>query len=356
MTAPATRHGGAPSSALAVVERIARGYSQVFARSSLAPLLSRPRPVRRTGFTLDLEVRDRRVEADGVVSLTLAASDGRELPEWIPGAHLDVTLPSGVKRQYSLCGDPADRRRYRIAVREIPGGSGSVELHRELPVGKTIEVHGPRNGFRFAGESRCLFIAGGIGITPILPMARAAAHAGIEWTLVYAGRSRQTMPFLDEIDRIPGGTVRLVADDEGAPLSIPELFAGLGPETTVYLCGPAGMIDAAHAAASLDAGPALHTERFTPPPVIDGSPFEIRLARTGQTVEVAADESALDAILRAVPTAQYSCRQGFCGSCEVAVLCGEVDHHGSALLPEEQATAMLPCVSRSLGGPLDIDL
>jgi ferredoxin-NADP reductase len=346
----------APSPMLGAAMGLARGYSKLFSQSRLAPLLSTPRPVRRVGYDMALCVERRSVEAGGVVSLSLRAPDGRALPAWAPGAHLDVFLPSGAQRQYSLCGDPAEAHRYRIAVRRIPDGTGSAEMHT-LAESDALSVRGPRNAFRFADADSYLFVAAGIGITPILPMVGRAAAEGRPWRLVYLGRSRATMPFLDELAALPGGHCDVRPDDETRRTPIDEIIGRARPEAAIYLCGPAPLIDAAHAMTpTLRPTCSLHTDRFSPPPVVGGEPFEIRLAATGTTIPVASDETALTAIRRAVPAAAYSCRQGFCGTCKVRVLCGDVDHRDTRLPPDERATAMLPCVSRSVGGPLEIDL
>lgn len=341
---------------LAATMGLARGYSKLFSQSRLAPLLSKPRPVRHIGYDMPICVERRTVAADGVVALSLHAADGRALPAWRPGAHLDVFLPSGQQRQYSLCGDPADAHRYRIAVRRIPDGTGSAEMHT-LAEGDTLSVRGPRNAFRLADAGSYLFVAAGIGITPILPMVRQAAAEGKPWKFVYLGRSRATMPFVDELAALPGGHCDVRPDDECGQTPAAEIIARACPDAAIYLCGPPPLIDAAHATTpTLRPTCSLHTERFSPPPVIDGEPFEVRLARSGTTIPVAADETALTAIRRTVPGAAYSCQQGFCGTCKVGVLGGEVDHRDNRLLPDERATAMLVCVSRSAGGPLEIDL
>ncbi|NLU83679.1 oxidoreductase [Rhodococcus sp. HNM0569] len=330
----------------------ARGYSRVFSESPVAPLLSRPSPVRRTGFERDVRVERRVDEAEGVVSLTFADTSGGVLPRWEPGAHLDVRLPSGAWRQYSLCGDPADAFRYRIAVRRIADGSGSGEIHDAVGEGAVLRIRGPRNAFPFATARSYVFVAAGIGITPILPMVRAATAAGSRWRLVYTGRSRASMPFLDELGEL-GGDVRIRPDDEYGTPTASDLLGDVPRDAQIYVCGPPPLLDAARAHAGSGA---LHTERFSPPPVVGGSPFEVHLARTRTTVRVAPDESALDAIRRAVPGTVYSCRQGFCGTCKVRVLDGAVDHRDTMLPPDERADSMLVCVSRARDSTLTIDL
>ncbi|WP_433714453.1 PDR/VanB family oxidoreductase [Nocardia sp. CA-084685] len=314
---------------------------------------------------LTLVVTGRRIEAQDqdVVSLRLESPDARALPAWRPGAHLDLELPSGRLRQYSLCGDPADTRAYRIAVRRIPaGGGGSVEVHDELPVGSRIVVRGPRNAFPFAvpghgsPAARVHFIAGGIGVTPILPMARLAMRLGIDWSMVYTGRNRDTIPFLDEIAGF-GARVTVRADDEHGVPNAATLLAGVTSNTAVYCCGPVPMTTAVAAAVREMPGVELHSERFSPPPIVDGVPFEIEFASTGEVVEVPAAESALQAILRSRPDRPYSCRQGFCRTCKVRVLSGEPEHRESVLTAaDHEAGEMLVCVSRSRGGRLVLDL
>ncbi|MFI5781919.1 PDR/VanB family oxidoreductase [Nocardia sp. NPDC051570] len=314
---------------------------------------------------LGLTVIERRVEAQDtdVVGLLLAAPDGRELPAWRPGAHLDLELPSGRLRQYSLCGDPADRHAYRIAVRRIPdGGGGSLEVHEALGIGARVMVRGPRNAFPFvlpgygSDSARLHFVAGGIGITPILPMMRMADRLGVDWSMVYTGRSRDTIPFLDEVESF-GGRVAVRTDDAYGLPTAADLLGEIGPDTSVYCCGPVPMTAAIAAAVREMPGVELHSERFSAPPVLDGKPFTIELARTGEVVEVPADRSALEQVLTLRPDAAYSCRQGFCRTCRVRVLAGEVEHRDTVLTPDERADGdMLICVSRCGGERLVLDL
>ncbi|HEU5032889.1 MAG TPA: PDR/VanB family oxidoreductase [Spirillospora sp.] len=314
-------------------------------RSLRAPAPPAVRPVDRT---LRLTVQEVRREADDVVSLRLGAAGGRVLPAWQPGGHLDVLLPSGRRRQYSLCGDPADRRAYRIAVRRLPdGGGGSVEMH-ELREGDEVAVQGPRNAFPFLAHDRYVFLAGGIGITPILPMVTAADRFGADWRLVYTGRTRASLPFLDEL---PAGRVTVRTDDEHGVPSAADLLGDVPDGTAVYCCGPAPMIDAVRTSVGLNA--TLHYERFAPPPIVGGKPFEVELRRTGRTLTVPADRSALDVVRDVLPDVAYSCRQGFCGTCRTAVLAGDVDDRA----PSDQGDdSMLVCVSRATGGRITLDL
>jgi ferredoxin-NADP reductase len=348
----------APTRGMRLLAAASGAYRKVFAASRAAPLLSRPNPVRRTGFDLELVVGDVRPEADGVVSLRLVAADGAPLPGWVPGAHVDLFLPSGRQRQYSLCGDPADRSGYRVAVRRIDAGfGGSREVHEELRPGTALTVRGPRTAFPLVAAGSYLFVAGGIGITPILPMVRACHERGLPWRLVYLGRSRGSMPFLAELARYGSGVVDVRPDDENGLPEITAILPLAAPGAAVYLCGPTPLTTAARGLMrEINPTGSLHTERFSALPVVNGRAFDVRLERRGITVPVAADESALAAIRRAVPGVAYSCQQGFCGTCKVRVLDGAVDHRDRLLADSRREDSMLICVSRSAGGPLVLDL
>ncbi len=346
-----------PPVALRAIGAVADGYRQLFVAGRAASLISRPNPVRHDDFEIAVTVAGVESVAVDVRSLTLTSPTGAPLPPWRPGSHLDIVLPSGAQRQYSLCGDPDDRRHYRIAVRRIADGEGgSIEVHDRLAVGDTLRIRGPRNAFDFIAAPSYLFVAAGIGITPILPMVRAAARARARWQLVYLGRSRATMPFLDEL-AVLGGRVDIRPDDEFGTPDVGALIGRATPGAAIYVCGPPPVLDAAHRHAfTVNPTGSLHTERFSAPPVIDGREFEVTLARSGSTVRVGADETALAAITRVRPDALYSCRQGFCGTCKVAVLAGEVDHRDRKLLDAERGDHMLTCVSRAAGESLVLDL
>jgi ferredoxin-NADP reductase len=303
-----------------------------------------------------LRVVDRQVIAhdENVVALTFAADDGHPLPRWHPGAHIDMRLPSGLLRQYSLCGDPERTDTYRIAVRRIPaGGGGSVEVHDALRVGATVTTHGPRNAFPLtvpgygSPAQRFRFIAGGIGITPILPMLQLAQRLGIDWSMVYAGRSRDSLPFVDEVGTF-GRRVRIRTDDvDGLPTAT-ELLGDCPPGTAVYACGPAPMLTSIRSELAGRDDVELHFERFAAPPVVDGNEFEVTVASTGEVIAVAADETLLAALNRAGVHARYSCQQGFCGTCRTKVLDGAVDHRDTLLTDSERENQMmLVCISRA---------
>lgn len=297
-----------------------------------------------------------------VVALTLTAVDDEPLPRWTPGAHLDLLLPSGKMREYSLCGDPADAASYRIAVRRIPdGGGGSVEVHQTLHPGATVRIKGPRNGMPMAvpghGSSaqHIRFVAGGIGITPILPMMRAADRLGLDWSMVYTGRSADSIPFIAEV-RAFGDKVTVRTDDEHGLPSAADLIGDTTVPTAIYACGPPPMLEVLrHGLIGRD-DIELHYERFSAPPVLDGKPFTITLAKSGTTVHVGAEQTALAAILQTNPATPYSCKQGFCTTCRVRVLDGEVEHRDQTLTAAERAGGdMLICISRAAGDHLTID-
>ncbi|MEE1787429.1 PDR/VanB family oxidoreductase [Streptomyces sp. SP17BM10] len=319
------------------------------------PLLRRNprRPFSRPTPPLQLVVADRRELATDVVEVTLADPSGGPLPGWQPGAHLRLTLPSGRERHYSLSGDPADPTTYRIAVRRLPGGGGgSVEIHDTLHRGARLSARRPRNGFAFCAEPTVLLLAGGIGITPLLPMAREAQRHGLDWRLVHVGRSADTLPYADELHALDPRRVVLRTDEEhgGVPTGA-ELLAHAPRGAAVYCCGPAPMLAAVQRA--LDASPAgaLHFERFGAGPITGGEPFTVRLGADGPALAVPADRSALDVLREARPDLPYSCHQGFCGTCEVRVLAGEPEHRDRRLTPERRAAgALLPCVSRAAEG------
>ncbi|QBS39788.1 ferredoxin reductase [Nocardia sp. CS682] len=239
--------------------------STVYADQDAAQLLSRPQPVRHTGYDCTVVIDRMEQAADEVVSVLLVDAEGGMLPAWTPGAHLDVLLPSGRRRQYSLTGDPADRRQYRIAVRYLADGGGSREIHERLRVGDRLPVCGPRNAFPLIDAPEYLFVAAGIGITPILPMVAAAERAGTRWRLRYLGRSRSRMPFLGELALLTGGDVIVRPDDEFGRPDPRMIFEQTPTGAAVYVCGPPPLAEAARQVLSLhDPTASLHIERFRP--------------------------------------------------------------------------------------------
>ncbi|MFI2629576.1 PDR/VanB family oxidoreductase [Streptomyces collinus] len=310
-----------------------------------------------TVFEAELIVQRREFAAEGVLALTLRHPLGEPLPAWEPGAHVDVLLGPGLERQYSLCGDPADRSAWRIAVlREPAGRGGSAHVHEQLGEDAKVRVRGPRNNFRLEPAPRYRFVAGGIGITPILPMLAAAEAAGAEWTLLYGGRTRGSMAFGGELGRY-GDRVTFAPEDETGLLDLPSVLDDVPEGTLVYCCGPGPLLDAVEARCPSGV---LRVERFQPKEqeTGDNTPLEVELARSGRTLTVAPDVSVLDAVRAAGVEVLYSCTEGTCGTCETDVLDGEPDHRDSVLTDDERATGetMLICVSRCRGGRLVLDL
>ncbi|MFJ3324573.1 PDR/VanB family oxidoreductase [Streptomyces griseus] len=338
-----------------------RALKRRIARSPLWPLPALPEPIsghsaRRATAVRRLLITGRTVVADGVVQLRL---EGVGLPPWEPGAHLDLVLPSGLVRQYSLCGDPSDTGAYTVAARLVADGrGGSREVHEQLQEGLEVEVRGPRNRFPLTEAPGYVFVVGGIGITPVWPMLRSLAASGAEWRLLYGGRSRASMPFLEEVEKLgaDGGRVTVVAQDEAGHPDVAGALADLAPDTAVYCCGPEPLMEAV--AAALPEGHPLHLERFsaaTGPGASSGA-FEVELRRSGRTVPVAAGQSVLAAVRAELPHVAYSCEQGFCGTCQQRVLEGEIDHRDELLTEDERGDSMLICVSRCRGGRLVLDL
>lgn len=310
-----------------------------------------------TVYEAELVVERRESAADGVLALTLRHPLGEELPAWEPGAHVDVVLGPELERQYSLCGDPADRSAWRIAVlREPEGRGGSARVHEQLGEGDKVRVRGPRNHFRLEPAARYRFVAGGIGITPILPMLAAAEAAGAQWTLLYGGRTRNSLAFAGELARY-GDRVMLRPQDEFGLLDLEAVTGDLPDDALVYCCGPGPLLDAVEA--RCPAG-RLRVERFTPKeqPAAANGEFEVELAQSGRTVTVGPDVSVLDAIRAAGVEVLFSCTEGTCGTCETDVLDGTPDHRDSVLTDAERESGetMMICVSRCRGKRLVLDL
>jgi len=309
-----------------------------------------------------LEIRAKDTIADGVVSLTLAHPDAARLPDWTPGSHIDLVLPEGTTRQYSLCGDRWDPYTYRIAVlREPAGRGGSAYVHDRLAPGDLVGVGGPRNHFPLVPADRYLFIAGGIGITPLLPMIHQAELIGADWQLLYGGRSRASMAFREELSAAHGDRVHISPQDEYGLLDLAPWLDTPDPGTKVYCCGPAPLLTAVEQACAAWPSYSLRTERFNAaalPEPVHQTAFEVELRRTGRTVTVMPDTSVLHAIRQVGADVLSSCEQGTCGTCLTPVLEGTPDHRDSILADHERAAndCMLPCVSRSRGDRLVLDL
>ncbi|WP_322056366.1 PDR/VanB family oxidoreductase [Paraburkholderia sp. J63] len=317
--------------------------------------------------TLEVEVRGMRVEAETVRSFELWPVVG-ELPPFEAGAHIDVHLPNGIVRQYSLT-NPQERHRYVIGVnRDAASRGGSVHMHDALALGTRLTIGVPRNHFPLdeaAGHS--VLVAGGIGITPLLAMARRLNALGRRWDLYYCARTARRAAFLPELralaDAHSGGTLHCVFDGEpgGAPLDLRDVLARHGAEADYYCCGPVALMDAFNAVlASLPPG-RIHTEYFKAPEpssAAGGEAFTVRLERQQKSFVVPPGRSILDVLEAHGVPVMCSCREGVCGTCETAVIAGEPDHRDHVLSPDERAAnrTMMICVSRCKGEWLALDI
>ncbi|WP_052060905.1 PDR/VanB family oxidoreductase [Rhodococcoides fascians] len=312
--------------------------------------------------TMDLSLAERTTVADSVVQLTLRHPQNDELPAWTPGAHLDLAVAPGIVRQYSLCGDPSDRSAYTVAVlREPESRGGSLAVHESLQVGDRLEVVGPRNNFELQDADEYLFIAGGIGITPLIPMIAAAHQRGKPFELLYGGRTRHSMAYVDELESTYRQSVHVRPQDEFGHLDLPSVLGSHTPSRAIYTCGPAPLLDAIETYCQSWPSGSVNMERFrgtafTPDPA--GTSFEIELAQSGMTLTVPPDRSVLDVVEEAGISVLSSCREGTCGSCETPILEGQAEHRDSLLTQDERDAqeSMFICVSRPCSRRLVLDL
>ncbi|MEU6375400.1 PDR/VanB family oxidoreductase [Streptomyces sp. NPDC046909] len=312
-----------------------------------------------TAYEQRLVVAERAQVASHVVSLTLRHPHDELLPDWQPGAHIELLLDDELVRTYSLCGDPADRTAWRIAVlRTADSRGGSQYVHDKLHPGVRLDVRGPRNNFPLRPARRYLFVAGGIGITPLLPMTAAAEAAGAQWRLLYGGRSRPSMAFADQLAAY-GSRVLVRPQDEHGLLDLDAFLGEPDEDTLVYCCGPEPLLAAVEQRCRVWRADALQVERFRAQESQAPRPaFEVVCAGSGITVQVPPEHSVLSAVRAAGIDAPFSCAEGICGTCETEVLEGEPDHRDSVLSAEEQEAGetMMICVSRARGPRLVLDL
>ncbi len=315
-------------------------------------------------FEAELVISAYETIADDVVAVTLVHPTGADLPSWEPGAHIDLVLTEDLTRQYSLCGRPADTASYTVGVLNAPDGrGGSRHVHECLQAGSTVLVRGPRNHFALLPSPRYVFIAGGIGITPMLPMIEQAEATGADWTLLYGGRSLESMAYATELARydervtlLPGNDIALMS------AALDERIGSTQPNTLVYACGPEGLLGAVELRCASWPPGSLHLERFTAVEVdaSENLPFEVELALSGVTITVPADRSIFHAVEDHGISVLGSCHEGICGTCETVIIDvdAEVDHRDSVLNDAEKASneTMMICVSRCKGGRITLDL
>ncbi|MDB5873606.1 MAG: 2Fe-2S iron-sulfur cluster binding domain protein [Ramlibacter sp.] len=305
-------------------------------------------------------------EAEGIASFELARVDGAPLPPFSAGSHIDVQVPGGLTRQYSLCNDSGEQHRYRIAVlRDAASRGGSVAMHDALNEGDVIHISEPRNHFPLQHAARSLLFAGGIGVTPLLCMAQRLAAVGADFAMHYSTRSEERTAFRKEI------AVSAFADkvhfhyDDGAAaqvLNVPEALGAWDAGTHIYVCGPAGFINHVVTVAQGMGWPSshVHLEYFAAAPQDTSADraFEVKIASTGKTYAVPADTSVVHALQGHGIEILTSCEQGVCGTCITRVLEGEPDHRDMYFTDEEKAKndQFTPCCSRAKGGMLVLDL
>lgn len=318
---------------------------------------------------LSVRVASRHDLARDIVGLELVDPSGGLLPAYEPGAHIDVHLPGGFIRQYSLASDARQARHYDVAVlREAESRGGSIVAHEQIHVGDTLQISAPRNRFALVAATHSLLFAGGIGITPLLCMARALQARGADLQLHYSCRSRERMAYREELQSfLSPQQLHLYYDDQSdAGVNPAQVLASVGPDVQIYICGPAGYIDWVREQV-LAAGitpTRIHCEYFSldeaDRPVIteDDVAFEVELASTGEVFQIPADESITSALDRQGVYIPVSCEEGICGTCLTGISEGIPEHRDTYLTEEEHAAndQFTPCVSRAKTPRLVLDL
>lgn len=316
--------------------------------------------------SLQVRVQRKSQEAEGIVALELVSADGRPLPGFGAGSHIDVHLPNGLVRQYSLCNSAAERHRYRIAVlREPTSRGGSAAVHDLVKEGDVLTISAPRNHFALHDAPRSVLLAGGIGVTPILCMAQRLATWGADFEMHYCTRSPARTAFREEIAASAfADRVHLHHDDgpEAQKLRVAELLATPEPGTQIYVCGPGGFIDHVVNTAKANGWPAqqIHLEYFAAAAqdTSGDQPFEVKLTSSGQTYRIPKDQTIVQALRAEGVEIMVSCEQGVCGTCITRVLEGVPDHRDCYLTDDERAAndQFTPCCSRSKTPLLVLDL
>lgn len=317
----------------------------------------------------ELRVTQMTLEAEGVLSLRLSRIEGNKpLPAWDPGAHIDVYVPDGTTRQYSLCGDPRDLSSWQIAVlREPEGRGGSAFIHDELRVGDRLLVTRPKQTFALEDAPHHALVAGGVGITPIMAFAEHLDRQGRPFRLVYGGRTEGSMAFRERLGAL-GDRVTFLAEDRDGRPDLDEVVKQLPGGGLIYVCGPLALLRAVQSAAEAVHGPDQDLVRFElfsrsgveakESAPLDGDSYELVLARSGHTLRMKPDANILETVLALGIEVENDCRDGICGSCVTAVLSGTVDHQDLVLTRKEQAAMdrMMICCSKPACERLELDL
>ena len=313
---------------------------------------------------LTVQVADARAEARDVMTFELRAPGGGELPPFEPGSHLDLHLPNGLLRQYSLTNDWRERDRYVIGVgRAENSRGGSVYVHSHLRAGMQLKISPPRNNFPLDPDAeRFLFIAGGIGVTPIMAMIRWCVAHSRPWRIIYASRSRQRAAFYEEICGLAESCAQFHFDDEaGQVLDVAQAVSSWSPGERIYCCGPTPLMEAVKSLTAKMPTDTVRFEWFTVPESDEpeeSDSFSVRLERSGKEFQVPADRSILEVLEENGFEVPFSCREGLCGTCLTNVLAGEPDHRDYVLSDEERASGKLMtiCCSRAKSASLTLDL
>lgn len=317
----------------------------------------------------ELRVTQMTLEAEGVLSLRLSRIEGNKpLPAWDPGAHIDVYVPDGTTRQYSLCGDPRDLSSWQIAVlREPQGRGGSAFIHDELRVGDRLLVTRPKQNFALEDAPYHALVAGGVGITPIMAFAEHLDREGRPFRLVYGGRTEGSMAFRERLGLL-GDRVTFLAEDRDGRPDLDEVVKQLPDGGLIYVCGPLALLRAVQSAAEAVHGPDQDLVRFElfsrtgvepkESAPLDGDSYELVLAKSGHTLRMKPDANILETVLALGIEVENDCRDGICGSCVTPVLSGTVDHQDLVLTRKEQAAMdkMMICCSKPTCERLELDL
>ena len=311
---------------------------------------------------LQLRVHARRALTDDIQEFDLRPADGAELPAILAGSSLIVQTPSGELRNYSICNDDTERHRYVIAVkRETASRGGSRSMHEGASEEAVLSAEVARTGLRLAKGDGHLLIAGGIGITPMLSLARRLLRGRDgDFKLIYLAKSRSEAAYADIIlgpEFVENAICHFSAENGGRRLDLGPWLQDNGDGTNLYYCGPAGMMDAVRLGSIHWPRSHVHAEQFRKDGAgaIDNERFEIRQAKTGRVFRVREDQTILDALREAGLKPTASCESGFCGKCRMRLVSGDADHRDMYLKREERASAIMPCVSRALGGVIELD-
>lgn len=309
-----------------------------------------------------VRVRSITRETPSILSIDLAPVGTQPLPAFEAGAHIDLHLPNGLVRSYSLMSSPSDLSHYRLGVlHDRRSRGGSAFIHKHLRVGGLLKASAPRNNFPVGRAERAVFVAGGIGITPLLSMARHLAGHGAAVELLYCARSETEVAFREELAGLPGTVTYHFDDRQGGAPDLQALLRGYPRDTHFYCCGPAPMLEAFDQACAVLGIEHSHTERFSgavPPALTEGGGFQVVLSRSGKELYHDGRGSLLDTLIASGQNLSYSCREGVCGACETRVLEGTPEHRDFVLSPSERAAGktMMLCVSGCKSGRLVLDI